>query len=48
MNKHSIDYSFEDQVEYKLNKIILTIFKSLYPEKVEKIKNLVKENLLKN
>jgi len=48
MNKHSIDYSFEDQVEYKLNNIILKIFKSLYPEKVDKIKNLIKENLLKD
>jgi hypothetical protein len=47
MNKNSIDYSFEDLVEYKLNNIILKLFKSLYPDKVEKIKNLIKENLLK-
>jgi hypothetical protein len=47
MNKNSINYSFEDRVEYKLNNIILNLFKSLYPDRVEKIKNLIKQNLLK-
>lgn len=45
MHNSVIDYSWEDQVNAKVNDIILKLFKEKYPDRVKLIKELVKTHL---
>ena len=45
MNNVSIDYSWEDQVNVIVNDLILKLYKQHYPDKVQEIRELVKEYL---
>jgi len=45
MRNIEIDYTWEDQVDAIVNDLILKLYKQHYPEKVQEIREFVKEYL---
>ena len=48
MNKHQVDYSWEDKVTSLVNKIILKLYRTYNPDKVLDLEKLVKNHLEQN
>lgn len=45
MNKHQVDYSWEDKVNSLVNYIIIKLYREHNPNKVSELQNLVKKHL---